>query len=370
MLAEAGYRVRVLATTSTESRGEQSGREHLQQMGVAAQVRRPSKPERARPELFFERFGVEYRLVDTGRMPVWDWQKLYGRQYDLAFDQELEAGGVDVLFTYGATPGDVKRRARVRRRGVPAVFTLRNLGYLTPGSLEQVDHILAASEFLTGRYRSVGVESTPLPLPVDSPDVIAEERDPRFVTMINPSPEKGLMFFARLAEELSTVRPDIGILVVESRGSAGLLTRAGLAGGFDLRRHANIMVSGPVETPREIYAETRVLLAPSVVEEAAGRVAAEALVNEIPCIASNRGGLAETLHGGGFVLPVPEGMTPDTPVPPEPMAVRAWVELIVRLYDDAEFYRQACERAREAAGRYKRAVLVEKYASYFDAIVR
>jgi glycosyltransferase involved in cell wall biosynthesis len=329
-------------------------------------MRRPPKPERARPELCFERRGVSYRLIDTGRMGVWEWQKLYGRQYDLAFDQELEAGGADVLFTYGATPGDVKRRARARRRGGQVVFTLRNLGYLAPGSLEQIDHILAASDFLSARYRAAGIETTALPLPIDHETVVAEEREPAFVTIVNPSPEKGLMFFARLAEELSTRRPDIGILVVESRGTAGLLARAGLAGGFDLRRHQNILVSGPVGSPREIYAETRVLLAPSVVEEAAGRVAAEALVNGIPCIASDRGGLAETLNGGGFVLPLAAGMTPESATPPDAAAVEEWLALILRLHDDAAFYGEACERATLAAGRYGRTGLTSKYAEFFD----
>jgi hypothetical protein len=44
-----------------------------------------------------------------------------------------------------------------------------------------------------------------------------------------------------------------------------------LASGFDFRRHPNILVSDAVPLPRDIYAGTRGLLAPSVGVDAAGR---------------------------------------------------------------------------------------------------
>jgi len=102
-------------------------------------------------------------------------------------------------------------------------------------------------------------------------DVLAAERQPILVTMINPSPEKGLMVFARIAEEVSRRRPNVALLVIESRGNAGRLAGVALAGGFDFRRHQNILVSSAVPLPKDIYAGTRVLLVPSVWEEPAGR---------------------------------------------------------------------------------------------------
>lgn len=146
-------------------------------------------------------------------------------------------------------------------------------------------------------------------------DVLAPQREPIFVTMINPSTEKGLMVYARIAEEVSRRRPQVALLAIESRGSAGRLAGAALAGGFDLRRHPNILVSEAVPLPRDIYAGTRVLLAPSVWEEPAGRVVAEALVNGIPPIVSDRGGLAEVANGGGFVVPIPPEVTTETAAP-------------------------------------------------------
>ena len=51
-----------------------------------------------------------------------------------------------------------------------------------------------------------------------------------FITYINPSLEKGVFFAARLFDELSLRRPDVPILVVESRGTAGMLCRCGIEG--------------------------------------------------------------------------------------------------------------------------------------------
>ena len=64
-----------------------------------------------------------------------------------------------------------------------------------------MDGILTPSEFLTRYYRTaIDLESTPLPVPMEMEDVVAEERDPIFVTVINPTPDKGVMVVARLAE--------------------------------------------------------------------------------------------------------------------------------------------------------------------------
>ena len=50
--------------------------------------------------------------------------------------------------------------------------------------------------------------------------VIADDPEPRYVTFVNPQPEKGAAVFARIALELGRRRPEIPLLVVEGRGTA------------------------------------------------------------------------------------------------------------------------------------------------------
>jgi glycosyltransferase involved in cell wall biosynthesis len=210
----------------------------------------------------------------------------------------------------------------------------------------------------------LGVDVAVLPLPVRDEEVRIDSRAPTFVTFVNPEPIKGVAVFARIAEEISSRNLQIPFLVVKSRGTADDLIGAGLAGGFDLRRHSNIVIAEPVPDPKRIYAVTRVLLVPSL-EEPAGRVAAEALLNGIPVIASDRGGLPEMLHGGGFVLPLPDDLSPINPIPPTAGAIRHWIDLTVRLMTKPDAYREACDRARRAAGPYDHQALISAYCNYF-----
>ena len=183
-------------------------------------------------------------------------------------------------------------------------------------------------------------------------DAIAAERQPIFVTMIDPSPEKGLMVFARIAEEVSRRRPQAALPVIESRGSAGRLAGAALADGFDLRRHENILVSSAVPPPKDICAGTR--------------VAAEALVNGIPPIVGDRGGLAEIANGGGLVAPIPPEFTPKTAAPVVAEIVEPWVDPILKSTADDGFRRAASRRALEAGRIYHRETLAPRYLEFFE----
>jgi glycosyltransferase involved in cell wall biosynthesis len=305
-------------------------------------------------------------LLDTGRQAVINWEASHGRQYDLLFDAELEAFAPDIVFSYGGLPGDVRRHRRAHLKGARIAFCVFNMGYLREGFFDPIDAVLTPSEFLAERYRQqIGMKSTPLPTPLDLEDVLATERDPIFMTMVNPSIEKGLFFFVRLAEEIGKRYPEIALLAIESRGTAGMVLQAGLAGGFDLRRHEGIMIAGAVPKPRDIFTNTRALLVPSAWEEPSGRVVAEALMNGVPPLVSDRGGLAESCNGAGFVLPLPADFTVKTRRPVPASAVEPWIEPIAKLAFDDEFYTDAVEKTRQAARMYAREELAPRYVDFF-----
>jgi len=373
MLAAAGATVRAVATTASERAGHADAAEFLRGLGIDPQEHAGRQKGSDRRELEFSDRGVHYTLLDVGRRDMHAWQKILGTQFDQIFDRELLSFRPDVLVAFGGLPGDVRRYERARRQGTRIVFSLRNEGYLSPGGgdlLRSVDGILTCSQYLTDLYRTVhGIESTALPLPMELDDVVAPEREAIFFTMINPSPEKGLMVMARFAEELSLKAPNIPLLVIESRGSAGRLVQAGMMGGFDLQRHENVMMAPPMGQPKEIFVATRALLVPSLWQEPAGRVAAEALLNGVPPLVSDRGGLPETCNGAGFYLPIPPEITPRHPLPVSAKVVEPWVELVIRLGCDEEFYREESTRARAAGEIYRPENLAPRYVSYFHSIL-
>ena len=236
--------------------------------------------------------------------------------------------------------------------------------------LREMGGILTPSRFLTDYYRTaINLQSTPLPTPMELDDVVAADREAIFFTMINPSPEKGLYFVARLAEELSLRRKDIPMIFIESRGSAGRLVQVGLNAGFDLRRHENLMMAPPLAQPKDIYAGARVLLAPSIWQEPAGRVAAEALLNGVPPLVSDRGGLGEMCNGAGFVVPIPPYLTPETNIVASPEDVAPWLDLMERLEGDETFYARESQRALAAASIYLPENLGPRYVAFFNGLL-
>jgi glycosyltransferase involved in cell wall biosynthesis len=123
-----------------------------------------------------------------------------------------------------------------------------------------------------------------------------------------------------------------------------------------------------VSRPEEFFRGTRVLLVPSVWEEASGRVVADALVNGVPPLVSDRGGLAESANGGGFVLPLPKTLTLETNTPVAASDVQPWLDCMERLVDDA-CYAQASARARAAGEAYLPAVLAPRYVEFFNRVL-
>lgn len=364
MLAAAGFQVRALAVTASEDRTATSAQPILQGMGIQFSV-----VQRKRPEITFAHRGVGFRLIDVGGLSPLGWQKIFGRHFDSAFDDELRTFHPDVVFTYGGLEADVRRHHRARNSGAKIVFGLRNEAYLSHEWYRYVDGFITPSQFLSDLYRErIAIETTPLLTPIGRQEIVAEDRDPIFLTMVNPSYEKGVVVFARLAEELSKQRPDLPILVIESRGSAGLLAGIGENGGFDLRRHENIMFSPAVPTPKDVYLPTRMLAVPSLLD-AAPRVIAEALMNGIPPLVSNRGGVPEMASEAGFVFTIPDSVTVADRVPVAAEVVQPWIETIIRLFDDEEFYQAECAKAQKAADRFSPEVLAPQYANFFRKIL-
>ena len=191
------------------------------------------------------------------------------------------------------------------------------------------------------------------------------------MTFVNPALHKGAALFARLADMLGARRPDIPVLVVQSARGAGWLNALP---GMDWSRYPQIKAAPAVARPAEFLALTRILLVPSV-EEAFGRVAAEAMINGIPPVVSNRGGLPDTVGGdfavggGGRVVPIPDWMTAtDARVPTEEEA-SPWYDAVCALWDDEDLYQRVAARACAiAAERYSEAVLRARHIDYLTSL--
>lgn len=157
------------------------------------------------------------------------------------------------------------------------------------------DHLVCSSAFLAGKVQRV-LGRRPHVIHPASDWYFGTAADPRgLISMINPHPVKGLNTFLQIAARL----PQQRFLLVES-------WRLDDATWAQLQQRLtelpNVTLSRRVADMRTIYAQTRLLLVPSVWEEGFGMVAVEAQSCGIPVIASARGGLPEAVGDGGVLI--------------------------------------------------------------------
>src|SRR6266545_830340 len=152
--------------------------------------------------------------------------------------------------------------------------------------LAQAAGIVAVSRFVAAYIRRWGGLTAavfPFPLygPRPFPDFGSRDAD-GFVTLINPCAVKGISIFLELARSL----PQVRFAAVPTWGTTPDDREA-------LAAQPNVTLLPPADDVDRIYEKTRVLLMPSLWEEAFGVTAVEAMLRGIPVLASAVGGLPE-----------------------------------------------------------------------------
>lgn len=154
---------------------------------------------------------------------------------------------------------------------------------------------IANSHFSANRWRALcGIDSIVVP-PIVAPERYLVQGTGEKILFVNPTPIKGVEIMFALAAAC----PDLPFLVAESwnlepRWRALCKSRAEALG--------NITWVTPTQDMRTLYSQARVLLMPSIWEEAFGRTVIEAQLNGIPVLASDRGALPETVGSGGIII--------------------------------------------------------------------
>jgi glycosyltransferase involved in cell wall biosynthesis len=365
--------LRCLQTLGFECRGFCSSRQDaMEELPVTlARHRIPFETQEAN----IDGYQAKTLLVSQGDVPVNVFQTAsFGVQWASPeeliafckmFERFLDARRPDALLTYGGDPAAQTMIRLAKDRDIPVVFWLHNFGYVTQQDFELVDYVIVPSEFSRQYcWDHLGLACQMMPLMIDWPKVKVDDWRPRYLTLVNPQRIKGLYVFARIAEVLAHRRPDIPVLVMAGRSQPGWERETGI----ELDRLPNVKIKASVPDRREFYAETKLLVMPSLWNEAFGLVAAESMINGIPVLASNRGALPETIGEAGFLFDIPAHYTPESNTLPTAEEVQPWVETIIRLWDDAAFYQQASRAVQKHAERWRPEHIAPVYREFFANI--
>ena len=228
----------------------------------------------------------------------------------------------------------VRMALEALKTGIPILMQMADVEFHQHGgAFEALGNVpcVANSHFTAKKYRDAyGVCPTviyPLVNPARYKTTITKAN----ITFINPHPMKG----SHIAIEVARLCPEIPFAFYEA-WPLSPEERAELS--HKLAKLPNVALHPPQQDMRKVYAQCGVLLAPSVCEEAYGRVATEAQINGIPVIGSTRGGLPEAIGPGGIQL------DPDQPV-------GDWAEATRRLWRDEARYAALSAAALQHAQR-------------------
>jgi len=238
----------------------------------------------------------------------------------------------DLIVVMAGQP--VRMAMAAKRTQTPVLMRLHDVEFHQHGGkFEDLGNIpcVANSRFTSERYRNAFGVNPGVIYPCFSAEKYRSKTTRENVTFINPHPYKG----RDIALSLARLCPEIPFVFVESWR---LSDQHRQQLNENLATLPNATLMRPQRDMRKVYERCKILLAPSMWEEAYGRVVTEAQLSGIPAIASTRGGLPEAVGTGGILLD-----------PAQP--ITDWAAIIRKLWRDESEYAELSNAASTYAER-------------------
>lgn len=197
--------------------------------------------------------------------------------------------------------------------------------------LNKADLVITVSFFLQRKLLKYGIDSEVVyPFIELKKYVVSENFNPyqqEYITFVNLRRHKGGAIALKIAESL----PAKHFLFKTGKNPEKNLER-------QLKNLSNVKIIKWVGDLREVYSKSRLIIMPSICEEGCPRLPVEAGINGIPTVASNRGGIPESVGSGGILIR-------------DIGNIDEWIETIKKL-DNRDTYEQLSTKARENAKKF------------------
>lgn len=347
-LVERGFAVKVLNATCGDD---------PKFLGVFDNIAKSLNVPDTSNTLHFMDRGVDYFVARTqGKTEQTITAADQGLLFSL-FIKLIEEFQPDVVVGYSGDFFSAFLRQEAAMRGIPSVYALCN-GLHQNFAFANCDLIFTPSEATASMYKdipSLNVKS--VGQFIDPAVVIAENRNPQYVTFVNPGLHKGLAIVVKLMQIFEKERPDVKFLIVKSGGDiannlrqlhykdGSMLVTPEMINNNSFSIGNNYSIAEYTNDMRQVYALSKVVLMPSVWHEAWGCVATEAVMNGIPVLATTSGGLPQAIGEGGIVLDAPKSTAAEYACIPDDEEIAPYVEALKRLLD--EDWTERCKQAAQ-----------------------
>lgn len=355
-LVKRGWEVRVLSGPRLDFEEHKTNEALLREQGIPFQKFRTTN-EHVDFRLFMFRAGeINCALFEPKDAQSNPSQEV-GKAWLSLYQETLKDWQPDMVITYGGFWMFRPMMRQAREIGAKRVFFLCNCEYRDQGMFNEVDVTIVPSRWHQKWCQEVvGIKTEPVYSLIPTERYLCVHRDPQYLTFVNPQPAKGVFIFAKIAEILQMTRLDIPMLVVEGRGKRDWLVKTGAK-----LSAKNLFHMKNTPDPRDYLKVTKLMLVPSVFQETFGRVAAEAMMNGIPVVGSDRGALPEVIGSGGRILSIPDNIQPDSCRQLTDNEAESWVHAVTTYWDNQDHFASAAKAAQDNSRKWSEIDVVDSF---------
>lgn len=264
--------------------------------------------------------GIKFIYIRTKSRKLGDMISQEQRNFYAKFCAIINAFRPDVVMGSGTDMLSMVCFDEARRRGLPTTYTLLD-GTPARFNFPNIDLVVTDSAATSNLYATkhrINSVVTGSFTEVTGPLAFGGkvEHDPsnkKFITMVDPTVDKGLGIFLRLSQNVPAQARNLKFAVRESY--AGQFTEQVALlkdkanpnkAPFTKAALSKIFVLGPEVTDAELFESTKVLMVPSLSFESINNISREAITYGVPVLATNQTGLAESIGEAGVLVEIPE----------------------------------------------------------------
>ena len=257
----------------------------------------------------FRLSNIEYFVVKTSSTGLREIKASEQTTVWSLFVKLLEVYQPDIVIGYCPDLFSLSLRREAKARGIATAYAVCNASH-DNFAFPDCDVVLTNSQAISMYYNRRPDRKTtvkPFGIVINPEKVLGpnENRDQRYITLVNPLPYKGIAVFIGLIRAFINKYPAVPLrfLVVKNRGSYDEIIQSlknhdgsKFLEGPDAQKILScIDVAEHTTNMKAVYALTKVMVCPSLCFEAWGMVATEANMSGIPVLANNYGGLPEAI---------------------------------------------------------------------------